>query len=115
MVEVHPNYYGVAGDLSGLARVCQERGCRCWWMRLTALTSSLIRRLPGSALEAGSGRGGAELAQDSDLLDPDGGAAPAGLPIDRERLRRCLSILQTTSPSYLLMLSLDIARWQMEN
>jgi arginine/lysine/ornithine decarboxylase len=38
-----------------------------------------------------------------------------GCQVDRERIQRCLSVLQTTSPSYPLLLSLDATRWQMES
>lgn len=115
VVTVHPNYYGIAGDVGHTAGACRERGIPLLVDEAHGAHFLFDRRLPLPALEAGADAAVQSWHKLLTSLTQTAVLHCQGSRIDRERLRRWLSILQTTSPSYLLMLSLDFARWQMEN
>jgi len=108
-----PNYYGIAADMRAVAGAVHAAG------RVLAVDEAhgphlhFHPGLPCSALDAG-----ADLAVQSthkivggmtqaSMLHVKGGA------VDPERVAGVLKILQSTSPSYILMASLDLARMQM--
>lgn len=109
---LYPNYYGVAGDLAGLARLCRSVGKPLLVDEAHGAHLRFHPELPADAMTAGADASvqsthkfGGSLTQSSmlHLAGPDYEKAVAG----------ALSLLQTTSPSYVLMASLDLARRQM--
>ena len=110
---VSPTYYGVASDLEGIARVVHAHGLpflvdEAWGPHFAFHTD-----LPQSALESG-----ADLVVQSTHKVLSGMTQASllhvqGDRIDRNRVRNILQLLQSTSPNYVLMMSLDVARRQM--
>lgn len=107
-----PNYNGVCADLAQIVPYAQARGMIVLVDEAHGPHLGFHPALPGSALQAG-----ADLVVQSthkilsgmtqaSMLHARGGRAPV------ERISRALRTLQTTSPSYLLMASLDAARMQ---
>lgn len=109
-----PNYYGVCSDLEKIAEMVHSRG------KLLAVDEAhgphlcFNNKLPVSAMSAGADicvqsahktlpalTQGAYLHTGSEAVNPD-------------RLQYYLGMLQTSSPSYLIMASLDIARELMQ-
>lgn len=112
VLAVYPNYYGVAGDLAGLARLCRDAGKPLLVDEAHGAHLRFHEGLPADAMTAGADASvqsthkfGGSLTQSSmlHLAGPGYEKAVAG----------ALSLLQTTSPSYILMASLDLARRQM--
>jgi arginine/lysine/ornithine decarboxylase len=108
-----PNYYGVAADLRAIVREAKRRGILVLVDEAHGPHLHFHPELPTSALDAGADvcvqsthkiLGG--MTQSS-MLHVRGG------DIDHSRLTRLLNLLQSTSPSYILMASLDLARMQM--
>ena len=114
VLAIHPTYYGVAGELREIAKAAHERGIPLLVDEAHGAHLKFSDELPPDALSCG-----ADLVAQSthkllgamtqaSMLFRKGGRVPA------ERVRRAASLLATTSPNYLLMASLDIARLQME-
>jgi len=114
LVLLHPNYYGLAGDLAEQIRVAHQTG-------LLVLTDEAH----GSHFCAGPLFPDPALAVGTDFTVMSahktlGAFTQAAWLHSREsgeeasRVDRALRLVQTTSPSYLLMASLDAARQQLQ-
>lgn len=114
VLAVYPTYYGVASELCEIAEAAHENGVPLLVDEAHGAHLRFSDKLPPDALSCG-----ADLVAQSthkllgamtqaSTLFRKGGRVPAG------RVRRTASLLTTTSPNYLLMASLDIARLQME-
>ena len=113
VLAVYPTYYGVASELRAIAAAAHEKGVPLLVDEAHGAHLKFSGALPPDALSCG-----ADLVAQSthkllgamtqaSMLFRKGGRVPA------ERVRRAASLLATTSPNYLLMASLDIARLQM--
>jgi arginine decarboxylase len=107
-----PTYHGVTTDLKKIAALCHERGKLLLVDEAHGPHLKFHKDFPASAVEAGADlcvqsthkilsalSQGSALHVNSDLVDIN-------------RVRKVLSILQTTSPNYFIMASLDAARRQ---
>jgi arginine/lysine/ornithine decarboxylase len=108
-----PNYYGVAADMPTIVAAAQGQGRVLIVDEAHGPHLHFHPALPPSAMDAG-----ADLAVQSthkivggmtqaSMLHVKGGAVDGG------RVAGILQMLQSTSPSYILMASLDLARMQM--
>ncbi|MEG6617131.1 aminotransferase class I/II-fold pyridoxal phosphate-dependent enzyme [Peptococcaceae bacterium 1198_IL3148] len=110
---VHPTYYGVTGNLSEIADITHRAGLPLLVDEAHGAHLRFFDQLPADALQCGADavvqsthKVGGALTQASMLhLNSD--------RVDQTRLEACLKMMQTTSPSYLLMASLDAARRQL--
>jgi arginine decarboxylase len=110
---VAPTYYGVCGDLAAMADIAHRHGIPLIVDAAHGAHLGFHPDLPPGALALG-----ADLVVQSThkLLGALTQAAMLhvnGELIDIDRVDRCLQILQTSSPSYLLLASLDSAQAQM--
>ena len=113
LILTSPNYYGVASDVEKIAEILHENKMLLLVDEAHGAHLKFCAELPISAMDAG-----ADLAAQSThkLL---GSMTQTSMLlvrekfIDVEKVRRAASLLQTTSPNYLLLASLDIARLQM--
>lgn len=112
VVVTNPSYYGVAPDIKTLVATVHDYGKIAVVDEAHGAHLPFHEALPLSALEAGADAvvSGAHkslpaMTQASFLhLNLRGGA------VDPEAVRRALRLIETTSPSYVLMASLDAAR-----
>ncbi len=124
VVVTRPNYYGICTDISAIAEVVRSYGKILCVDEAHGAHFAFNRKLPVSALE-----GGADIVVQSahkTLPVPTQGAllhigsTQAGIDtgairrIDIPKLENALRMLQTSSPSYILMMYLDAARAMME-
>ncbi len=110
---LNPNYYGVCSDLAGLVQEARNFGKPVLVDEAHGAHLPFHPRLPASA-----GKPGADLWVQSTHKMTASLTQSALLHvgsdrIDLERLRAALRMVQSTSPSYLLMASLDLSRRQM--
>ena len=110
---VSPTYYGVCSPLDEIARVCHDRKIPLLVDEAHGTHLYFMENAPAGALSAGADlvvqsvhKTGGSMTQSS-LLHVQGGL------IDRVRLRESLAMVMSTSPSYVLMASLDGARHQL--
>lgn len=107
-----PTYHGVATDLKKIAEICHARGKLLLVDEAHGPHLKFHKDFPMSAVEAGADlcvqsthKILSALSQGSVLhMNSEG--------VDISRVRKILSLLQTTSPSYVVMASLDAARKQ---
>lgn len=110
---VRPNFYGVARDLDGLVRAAHEQGTPVLVDEAHGAHLRFHRDLPRDAMAAGAD---ASVQSTHKLSGSLGQSSMLHLReglVDAGAVAASLRLLQTTSPSYLLMASLDLARRQM--
>jgi arginine decarboxylase len=111
---VSPTYYGIAADVRGCAEAAHAAGLPLIVDQAWGPHFGFHPRLPESALELGADavltsthKTAGSLTQSAMLH------VGAGDRVDAEAIARALRLLRTTSPSSLLLASLDAARRQL--
>ncbi|HEY3347084.1 MAG TPA: aminotransferase class I/II-fold pyridoxal phosphate-dependent enzyme [Nitrospirota bacterium] len=108
-----PNYYGICADLEKIIPFAHEKGMTVLVDEAHGPHLGFHPELPSSALAAGADM----CVQSTHKII--GGMTQASMMhakagrVDVETLAAVLKVCQTTSPSYILMASLDLARMQM--
>ncbi len=117
---LHPTYHGAVADLRRISEACHARGKPLLVDEAHGPHFRFHPELPASALEAGadlvvqSSHKLTSAMTQASLLHARYRAAPSGRPlVEPARLRQALQLVQSTSPSYVLMASLDAARRQL--
>ncbi|MBD2034423.1 aminotransferase class I/II-fold pyridoxal phosphate-dependent enzyme [Leptolyngbya sp. FACHB-321] len=110
---VYPTYYGVCGDVAAIAHLAHQHNIPLLVDEAHGAHFAFHPSLPIAALAAG-----ADLAVQSThkVLSAMTQAAmlhTRGDRVDGDRISKALQLVQSTSPSYLLLASLDAARYQM--
>ncbi|CAI5470985.1 unnamed protein product [Closterium sp. Yama58-4] len=118
---VSPTYYGVCSDIRGIARACHEAGAPLIVDEAHGAHFKFHNALPETALEAGADivvqsthKVLGSLTQSAMLHighgysgSPGGNVGEAALSPPVRDVARALQLLQSSSPSYLLLASLD--------
>lgn len=110
---VSPTYYGVASDLRAIAEIVHGADMALLVDEAHGAHLAFSAKLPEAAIASGADL----VAQSTHKLL--GAMTQASLlllkkgRIEKERVQQTMSLLTTTSPNYLLLASLDIARLQM--
>ncbi|KAL5539068.1 hypothetical protein UlMin_043629 [Ulmus minor] len=108
-----PTYHGICSNLSEISKLCHSLKIPVIVDEAHGAHLGFHPQMPNSALKQG-----ADLAVQSThkvlcSLTQSSMLHMSGNIVDRERICRCLQTLQSTSPSYLLLASLDAARYQL--
>ncbi len=105
----NPTYYGICSDLRSIVKLAHQHGMLCLADEAHGTHFCFSGQLPPSAMEAGADmaalsmhKSGGSLTQSSLLL--------IGPNVSPGHVRQIINLTQTTSGSYLLLSSLDIAR-----
>nr|WP_294548843.1 aminotransferase class I/II-fold pyridoxal phosphate-dependent enzyme [uncultured Pseudoflavonifractor sp.] len=105
----NPTYYGICSDLKAIVELAHAHGMLCLADEAHGTHFYFHEDLPMSAMEAGADmaavsmhKSGGSLTQSSLLL--------TGPNMSPGHVRQIINLTQTTSASYLLLSSLDIAR-----
>jgi arginine/lysine/ornithine decarboxylase len=114
LVLLHPSYYGLAGDLAAQIEMAHQRGILVLTDEAHGSHFCASPLFPASALTVGADftvmgahKTLGAFTQAAWLHCREGGEAAS-------RVNQALRLVQTTSPSYLLMASLDVARHQLQ-
>ena len=110
---INPTYYGVASDLKSIVAIAHAYEVPVIVDEAHGSHLKFSSQLPVSAMEAGADLAassthklGGSLTQSSMLLHQ-------GTLINPQKVKAALNLTQTTSPSYILLASLDVARRQL--
>ncbi len=113
---VSPSYYGICSDLEAIAEICHAHDALLLVDEAHGGHVYFHDRLPMGALEAGADvcvqsmhKVTGALTQSAVLHIRHHGVGEAAL----NRIAQDLQLVQSTSPSYLLMISLDCARYEL--
>ncbi len=114
LVLTSPNYYGVAADLTSIAELVHRHGMLLLIDEAHGTHLQFSDRLPPSAMDSGADMSAQSTHKLLGSLTQTSMLMIKSARVDVERVRRVSSMLQSTSPNYLLLASLDIARLQLE-
>lgn len=113
LIQVHPSYFGLVGDIRSIVEIAHDKDIPVIVDEAHGAHFNFSNKLPLSALEAG-----ADVCIQSTHKTLGSFTQSSMLHIksrlvDKDEIARQLRVLQSTSPSYLLMASLDAAAAQM--
>jgi arginine decarboxylase len=110
---VAPTYYGVCGDLAAMVDIAHQHGIPLLVDAAHGAHLGFHPDLPPSALALGADLVIQSTHKTLGALTQAAMLHVQGSLIDISRVDRCLQIIQTSSPSYLLLASLDSVQAQM--
>ncbi len=110
---VYPTYYGVCGDVAAIATLAHQYNIPLLVDEAHGAHFAFHSDLPTKALAAGADLSVQSIHKVLGALTQSSMLHVQGSRIDIDRVSKSLQLLQSTSPSYLLLASLDAARQQM--
>ncbi|BAZ31440.1 Orn/Lys/Arg decarboxylase [Cylindrospermum sp. NIES-4074] len=113
LLTVYPTYYGVCGDLSAIAFLTHQYHIPLLVDEAHGAHFGFHPALPTPALAAGADLTVQSIHKTLGAMTQASMLHIQGNRINIERVNKALQLLQSTSPSYLLLASLDAARQQM--
>lgn len=113
VLTVYPTYYGVCGDLSAIALLTHQHNIPLLVDEAHGAHFGFHPALPTTALAAGADLTVQSIHKTLGAMTQASMLHIQGNRINIERVNKALQLLQSTSPSYLLLASLDAARQQM--
>ncbi|SDJ81456.1 aminotransferase class I/II-fold pyridoxal phosphate-dependent enzyme [Natronincola ferrireducens] len=109
VVIAYPTYHGFASDLKRIAEIVHSHGKILLVDEAHGAHLGLSHRLPMTALECGADAVVQSIHKTLPAFTQSSMLHVQGNRIDREKLKFMLRLHQSTSPSYILMASLDLA------
>lgn len=113
VLTVYPTYYGVCGDLSAIANITHQYNIPLLVDEAHGAHFAFHPELPTPALVAGADLTVQSTHKVLGAMTQASMLHIQGNRIDCDRISKALQLVQSTSPSYLLLASLDAARQQM--
>ena len=107
---INPTYFGVVSDLKQITDYAHQHNMVVMADEAHGAQFYFSSRLPLSAMEAGVDISATSMHKTAGSLTQSSIILTQGERIDHQRLRSTLNMMQSTSPSSLLMASLDVAR-----
>lgn len=109
---INPTYYGVASDIKRIADIVHSYGMPLIVDEAHGPHLGFNDRLPISGMQAGADMCAQSTHKIIGSLTQSSLLQVRSERIDVNKVQQVMNILQTTSPSYILMASLDVARMQ---
>jgi arginine decarboxylase len=113
VIMVYPTYYGVCGDVQAIAQITHQYNIPLIVDEAHGAHFAFHPQLPTPALQAGADLSVQSIHKTLGAITQASMLHIQGERINRDRLNKALQLVQSTSPSYLLLASLDAARQQM--
>lgn len=114
VVITNPTYYGTCSDLKKIAEIVHERNALLLVDEAHGSHFSFSERLPMSALQAGADMTAQSIHKTMPAMTQGSMLHVRYGRVNIERVRLFLQLTQTTSPSHILLASLDTARYIMQ-
>ncbi|WP_414621039.1 aminotransferase class I/II-fold pyridoxal phosphate-dependent enzyme [Calothrix sp. CCY 0018] len=112
VIMVYPTYYGVCGDIKAIAKLTHEYNIPLIVDEAHGAHFAFHPELPISALNAGADLTIQSIHKTLGAMTQASMLHVQGSRININRINKALQLTQSTSPSYLLLASLDAARQQ---
>lgn len=110
---VYPTYYGVCGDVAAIAHIAHQHNIPLLVDEAHGAHFAFHPELPITALVAGADLAVQSTHKTLAAMTQAAMLHTKGDRVDGDRVSKALQLVQSTSPSYLLLASLDAARHQM--
>lgn len=110
---VNPSYYGYCGDLKRMVRIAHNYSSSVLVDEAHGCHMSFNDHFPLTAMESGADMAAVSAHKTGGALTQSSFLLTRGNRIRRDIFQESLDVLRTTSASYLLMVSLDLARRQL--
>jgi len=110
---VYPTYHGVCGDLKAIAQIVHQYDIPLLIDEAHGPHFAFHPDLPNSALSVGADLTVQSTHKVLGAMTQASMLHIQGKRVDHQKISKALQLLQSTSPSYLLLASLDAARQQM--
>ena len=110
---VYPTYYGVCGDVKAIAHITHQYNIPLLVDEAHGAHFAFHPQLPISALAAGADLSVQSIHKTLGAMTQASMLHIRGNRVNSDRLNKALQLVQSTSPSYILLASLDAARQQM--
>ena len=110
-----PNYYGMSTDLSSLVAVAHRRNVPVLIDEAHGAHFGFHPQFPDSALKAGADLVVQSTHKMLGAMTMGAMLHMQGERVPRAAIRQALTMVQSSSPSFPIMASLDLARWQLHN
>lgn len=110
---INPNYYGTAPPLKEIVKVAHRYDVPVLVDEAHGAHLKFHPSLPLSAMEAGADLAAVSAHKLAGSLTQSSFLLARGRRLDPKHIKAVLNLSQTTSPSYILLASLDVARKQM--
>jgi arginine decarboxylase len=107
---INPTYFGIAGDLKSIVQVAHARGVPVLVDEAHGSHVHFHPKLPLSAMQAGADMAASSMHKLGGSLTQSSLLNIQGNLVSIQRVQAIYSMLTTTSTSYLLLASLDVAR-----
>lgn len=107
---VSPTYFGIVSDIKGIAEVCHQHGAVLIVDEAHGAHCYFSDKLPAGSLEAGADIVIQSIHKVAGSFGQSSMIHVKSNLVDRKQLEANLHLVQSTSPSYILMTSLDMAR-----
>ena len=109
---VYPTYHGVCGDLGAIAKITHQYNIPLLVDEAHGAHLNFHPNLPEAALSAGADLTVQSIHKTLGAMTQASMLHVKGSRVDIQKLNRALQLVQSTSPSYILLASLDAARQQ---
>lgn len=107
---INPTYYGTTSPLNEITALAHEHGLAVLVDEAHGAHFPFHKELPMSAMEAGADISAISLHKTGGSLSQSSGLLLKSSLIDADKVKAVLGLCQTTSASYILMSSIDVAR-----
>lgn len=107
---VSPTYHGISSNLKAIASICHTHGALLLVDEAHGSHFAFSERLPLSAMASGADMASQSTHKTAGSMTQSSMLHTKGNSVDISRVDSALRIVQSTSPSYILMASLDAAR-----
>ncbi len=110
---VSPTYYGVCSDLSAISKVCHEHGALLCVDEAHGSHLYFSDKLPKGALRQGADMCAQSIHKTAGSMTQSSLLQIGSERVSQDQVTASLQMVQSTSPSYVLMASLDAARQEL--
>lgn len=111
---LNPTYYGACSDLKKIINICKQKNIIVLVDEAHGAHFPFNKELPASAMSLGADMSAVSIHKTGGALTQASALLLNKKNVDIGKVRRSINMLQSTSASYLLMSSIDGARYNLE-